>query len=226
MPADLLIPLCEPPSDPPTPTQREAGECVQRTEWRGLADWFDAWDEYNAARIEGPPGGPVLAPDDFWGTAVGDDLQFLSSGHSIPVDALATPLRGEVTSSSSLLPVSSTFLLGRVLVQGRRSTAETRGIGLSMIGGETFGRSFRAKGPASCLAPASYACDSAASNPKPSPGRENERNYGPISLPNVRDEHITHPIGFWRSARRFSKILKTAGKIRIETNQEDSILCR
>ena len=61
-------------------------------------------------------------------------------------------------------------------------------------------------------------------NPRPAPGRDNERNFETASLPDVQNEYHDYfdHLKIWLSGAQILQNLRDGRKIRIDTAQEDS----
>ena len=188
----------------------------------------DAWDKYSALRSEGALGGPQIIPSGIIGSVVHKRFAVDIFGHIIPVDTLPPSLSR--TKALKAVAVSQEYVLlavtgatpetyspssARVHVHDRtRNTWET----VQLEGNATadqsrlFGEWLASR--------VSFLLQ----NPRPAPGRENERGFETASLPDVQNEYHAYfdHLKIWLSGTQILQNLRDGRKIRIDTGQEDS----
>ncbi len=188
----------------------------------------DAWDKYSALQSEGAPGGPQIIPTGIMGSAVHNRFAVDIFGHIIPVDTLPPSLRGKKTLKA--IAVSQEYVLLAVTRSRREiyspSSAQIHVHDRARNAWETIQLEGNASADHSRLfgdwltSRVSLSLD----NPRPAPGRQNERDFETAALPDVQNEYHDYfdHLKIWLSGTQILQNLRDSRKIRIETGQEDS----
>ena len=228
----LLIPLLEDAHD----AQRLHGMLVAvsaNSSPTGQRVTLNSWTEYAALRCEGAPGGPAVFPV-LVGSIADSKLAVSIYSHSIVVDSLPSPLRGARGIVPVIIAASPEYLvLGRQRTRVEMDAADLPDFTEEFVHARLLGQwrtiridgsssSSRLFGPWLVTIVAYWNKDH-----RVSPGRENEREKGSMSVPSVREGYAAFRGRWnWSPGMLTLQNLADGRKIRIETGQEDSEILR